>query len=182
METLPPELVGLIAERLGAQDAARLREVSRSLRDKLDSKRGRKWAREVPTKLKRDAFQKACIWQDNTTAKWLASVFALTGDDARSFDDHALRSVCTDGNLEMAQWLVATFKLTAGDARACDNWALRGACANGHLHVVQWLVAEFGLTCDDARADNNFALHRARANGHLAVAQWLRETFGLTLA
>ena len=123
----------------------------------------------------------ACCGSGNMeAAQWLAAAFALTAEDARAGENHALQRACTYGHLEVARWLVATFGLTAEDARATDNCALRWACAAGCLESAQWLVAAFELTAADVRACNNDALRSACANGHLGVARWLAETFALT--
>ena len=104
----------------------------------------------------------------------------LTTDDARTFDNEALRMACRYGYLEVAQWLTDRFQLTADDARANYNLALRYACRNGHLEVAQWLTDRFQLTADDARTNYNEALRMACRYGHLEVAQWLTDRFQLT--
>lgn len=114
-----------------------------------------------------------CRLGDLPAARWLVELFALTADDARAFDDWALRGACDNGHLEIAQWLAATFSLTSTDARACDNWALRYACARGHLAVARWLVSHFKLTLKDIRSLGGDALSRARAHGHSDVVAWL---------
>jgi hypothetical protein len=104
----------------------------------------------------------------------------LTSDDARAYNNEALRVACKHGHLEVAQWLTDRFQLTADDARAYNNEALRVACKHGYLEVAQWLTDWFQLTTADARADDNGALRWSCGNGHLEVAQWLTDRFQLT--
>jgi len=111
--------------------------------------------------------------------QWLHETFGLTIEDARGYNNCALRFAAQYGHLEVCQWLHKTFCLTPADARADNNYALSAAAGNGHLGVCKWLRATFALTPADARAGNNWALRCAAKNGHLAVCQWFHATFGL---
>ena len=112
--------------------------------------------------------------------RWLHDTFRLTADDARAYDNYALRYAARYGSLEVLKWLKEMFGLTGEDARDFDNDALGMSAENGHLEVLKWLKETFGLSAVDARADDNYALRKASENGHLEVLKWLKETFGLT--
>jgi len=49
---------------------------------------------------------------------WLADKFGLTAEDARSFDDIAIRHAWKRGDVSLVRWLVDRFGLTAEDAAA----------------------------------------------------------------
>ena len=70
-------------------------------------------------------FFKTCNHGHLAMAQWLTRQFNLTPQDARIFDNCALRMSCSFGQLDVAQWLTQHFGLTAEDARALNNHALR---------------------------------------------------------
>jgi hypothetical protein len=79
------------------------------------------------------------------TCRWLTETHHLTPEDARAYDNHALRWASSNGHLAVCRWLTETFHLTADDARACGNYALYMAFCCGHSAVCRWLTETFHL-------------------------------------
>ena len=129
-------------------------------------------------------FRIACCYDKMETVKYFVEEFnlpPLSGDDARSKNNYALRNACGCGHLNVIKYLRKKFALTGDDARAMNNYALRYACKYGYLSVVKYLRKKFRLTTKDARTDDNYALRQACANGHLEVVKYLKEEFGLMI-
>ena len=97
----------------------------------------------------------------------------LNSQDARAWNNLALRWAAENGHLDVLKWLVSTFNLNSEDVRSDDNRALQLAAEYGHLDVLKWLVSTFNLNSDDVRSRNNYALQWAASEGHLDVVKYL---------
>jgi len=123
---------------------------------------------------------RACREGDLKAAQWVSDEFQLTADDARAYDNRALRDACRHSHLAVAAWLVERFEMwTFEDGRVRENEMLVSACARGDRATFDWLVDTYQLSADDARARGNAALSGACAAGSVDVVEAMLWTFGL---
>jgi hypothetical protein len=76
----------------------------------------------------------------------LVEQFELTADDARTWDNYALRCAAENGHLEMVQYLVDRFKLTAEDITAHNHAILRTAIKKQNQPLLHFLRTRFNMT------------------------------------
>ena len=101
--------------------------------------------------------------------------FSFGPDEARSDNNHALRTAAENGHVAVLDRLAAPpYNLGQEDARSDNNCALRWASMNGRVAVVDRMAAPpYSLGHADAKSSDNYALHWASMNGHVAVVDRL---------
>lgn len=105
--------------------------------------------------------------------------WGLTGEDARSRNNYALRFAAMKGHVAVLVELRVGWGLTAQDARAHNNSALQLAAAKGQVGILIELRTNWGLTREDARSESNSALRWAAMHGHTNILIELRTNWGL---
>ena len=102
----------LSRSKLSALDAASFEQLGRTPSDRttlLHLCRGRRNDR---------ALQRLCEQGHTASVRWLVHAFNLTAADARTWNNDALRTACSTGNLAVARLLAGSFQL---DGRRCPR-------------------------------------------------------------
>src|SRR5437899_1252560 len=111
MELAPvSDVWGVVFTFVATDTTPRLRLVCRGWACALDSPAY--WT-NLPPDDRRAHLRHCCKQGLLLAAQWLTASFKLTTEDARAYDNYALRGACAYGHLAVAQWLVAAFELVA---------------------------------------------------------------------
>ena len=76
-----------------------------------DMKLIKKYAKHFPSVDAKKLFQISCQYGHLRIAIWLHTTFRLTADDARAWNNYALRLAHQNGHLSVVQWLQKTFEI-----------------------------------------------------------------------
>lgn len=112
----------------------------------------------------RSAMHAAAVDGHVNVLEYLYRTFHLGAEDARAWENLALRSAAKNGHVDVLKFLHSTWGLTADDARCKDNYALGVAAENGHTNVLEFLHKTWKLTDADARSCSNYAFLQAARN------------------